>query len=240
MQQPRESFATTHWSRVMAAQDGASPEAREALAQLCATYWYPLYAYVRRRGHGADAAHDLTQAFFTRVIEKGSLRAADQARGRFRSFLLTSLQHFLCNEHDRSRAAKRGGGRAIRSLDPRDAEDRYRQEPGHDLTPERLFERRWALTLLDQVLDRLQHEWDAEGKGTLFQSLKPTLTGNNAEESYRHIAQIHGLSEGAIKVTVHRLRRRYRVLLREEIGRTLDDAAAIDEEIRNLFAVLGS
>ena len=240
MPHPRESFATTHWSRVIAARDVASPEAREALAQLCATYWYPLYAYVRRRGHDADLAHDLTQAFFTRLLEKGSLRAADQARGRFRSFLLAALQHFLCNEHDRARARKRGGGRAIRSLDLRDSEDRYRLEPKHDGTPERLFERRWPPTLLDQVLGRLHEEWKADGKASLFEALKPALTGEDSAESYRLVAQKHRLSEAAVKVTVHRLRRRYRDLLREEIARTLDKGGAIDDEIRNLFAVLGS
>lgn len=240
MPDPRESFATTHWSRVIAAQDGVSPEARAALAHLCSAYWYPLYVYVRRRGYDADAAHDLTQAFFARLLEKGSLRTADQARGRFRSFLLSALQHFLCNEHDRSRARKRGGGRAIHSLDLRGAEDRYLREPGHELTPERLFERRWALTLLDHVLGRLRAEWEGDGKGALFEALKPTLTGEENAESYRLVAEKHQLSEGAVKVTVHRLRRRYRDLLREEIGRTLEEGGAIDDEIRNLFAILGS
>jgi RNA polymerase sigma-70 factor (ECF subfamily) len=235
----RESFATTQWSQVLAARDGTSSKARQALADLCSTYWYPLYAYVRRRGYRPDEAQDLTQAFFARLLEKESLRAADRERGRFRSFLLASLQHFLCNEHDRARARKRGGGRAALSFDLDAAEDRYRLDPSHDLTPEKLFERRWALTLLDQVLGRLRQEWEADGKGPLFVALKPTLTGEANTDSYREVASHLGLSEAGVKVTVHRLRRRYRDLLREEIGRTVAQARDVEDEIRNLFAVLG-
>jgi RNA polymerase sigma-70 factor (ECF subfamily) len=195
---------------------------------------------VRRCGHNPETAHDLTQAFFARLLEKDYLRAADRGRGRFRSFLLSALQHFLCNQHDRARAKKRGGGRSPISLDLQSAEDRYHLEPAHGMTAERLFERRWALTLLDQVLARLRSEWVGDGKAKLFDALKPALAGAEDWGSYRHVGAKHGLSEGAVKVTVHRLRRRYRELLREEIGRTLEDPGDVDEEIRNLFAVLGS
>lgn len=232
-------FATTHWSLVLAARGGDSPQSRAALAELCAAYWYPLYAYVRRRGHDADEAQDLTQGYFARLLEKDDLRDVDRARGKFRSFLLASFQHYLCNEYDRARARKRGGGRQPLPLDFPDAEGRYTREPAHDLTPEKLFERRWALALLDQVLGRLREEMTRAGKGAHFEALKPYLTGEEPPGGQRAPADELGLSAGAVKVAVHRLRRRYRELLRAEIERTLERPEQVEEEIRDLFAALG-
>ncbi len=233
-------FATTHWSLVLAARARAEPGAEEALASLCHAYWYPLYAYIRRRGRGADEARDLTQEFFARLLEKDFLGQADRTKGRFRSFLLAACGHFLANEHDRARAAKRGGGRRPLSLDGRDAEDRYRVEPADILTPERLFERRWALTLLEEVLARLRADFAARGKERLFDLLRGTLVGERDAPPYREVARRLGMTEGAVKVAVHRLRQQYRDLLREEIGRTVESPEQIDDEIRDLFAALGS
>ncbi len=233
-------FATTHWSLVVAARDRAAPEARDALAALCGLYWYPLYAFVRRQGHPADQAQDLTQGFFARLLEPDFFKAVDRSRGKFRSFLLAACKHYLANERDRARAVKRGGGRPVLSLDFAGADQRYHHEPAHQLTPERLFERRWALTLLDQVLTRLRQEFDEAGKAAVFQTLKGVLTGESGKVPYHDLAARLALSEGAVKVAVHRLRRRYRELLREEIARTLDDPGLVEEEIRDLFAALGS
>ncbi len=232
-------FATTHWSLVLAARDRAEPGARDALASLCALYWYPLYAYVRRRGHGPDDSHDLTQEFFGRLLEKDFLANVDRGKGKFRSFLLAACTHFLANERDRVRAKKRGGGRAIVSLDATDAEGRYRTEPADDLTPEKLFERRWALALLQQVMGRLRAEFEAKGKDRLFDRLRGFLVGDKGG-GYRRAADELGLSEGAVKVAVHRLRQRYRELLHEEIGRTVTAPEEVEEEIRALFTALGS
>jgi RNA polymerase sigma-70 factor (ECF subfamily) len=222
---------------VLVARDRAEPGAADALASLCALYWYPLYAYVRRRGNGADDAHDLTQEFFARLLEKDFLAAVDRGKGKFRSFMLASCNHFLANERDRARAKKRGGGRPVLSLD--DAEGRYRAEPAGGLTPEQLFERRWALTLLDQVLTRLRDEFEAKGKRRLFDRLRGFLVGEKGA-GYRRAAEELGLSEGSVKVAVHRLRQRYRELLHEEIGRTVGSPDEIGDEVRALFAVLGS
>jgi RNA polymerase sigma-70 factor (ECF subfamily) len=232
-------FATTHWSLVLAARDRAEPGADDALASLCGLYWYPLYAYVRRRGHGADEAHDLTQEFFARLLEKDSLAAVDRDKGKFRAFLLAACNHFLANERDRARAKKRGGGRAVLSLAAADAEGRYSAEPADALTPEKLFERRWALALLQQVMTRLRDEFEAKGKGRLFDRLRGFLVGEKGA-GYRRAAIELRLSEGAVKVAVHRLRQRYRELLHEEIGRTVGAPEEVEEEIRALFAALGS
>jgi RNA polymerase sigma-70 factor (ECF subfamily) len=232
-------FATTHWSLVLAARDRAEPGAADALASLCALYWYPLYAYVRRRGHGADEAHDLTQEFFARLLEKDFLAAVDRGKGKFRSFLLAACKHFLANQRDHNRARKRGGGRPPLSLDAADAEDRYRAEPAAGLSAEKLFERRWALTLLAQVMTRLRADFESKGKGQVFDRLRGFLVGEK-QGGYRRAAAELGLSEGAVKVAVHRLRQRYRELLHEEIGRTAQTAEEIAEEIRDLFAALGS
>jgi RNA polymerase sigma factor (sigma-70 family) len=233
-------FATTRWSLVLAAGQRGSPQSSAALATLCENYWYPLYAYVRRRGHQADQAQDFTQAFFARLLEKNDLAAADPGRGRFRSFLLTSLKHFLANEWDRNRAQKRGGGGSVLSIDFGTAEERYRAEPAHDLTPEKIFDRRWALVLLENVLARLHDEAAQAGKADGFDRLKGFLTGEQPAATYGQLAAELNMSEGALKVAVHRLRRRYRELLRAEIEETVADAEEIDQEIRDLFSALGS
>jgi RNA polymerase sigma factor (sigma-70 family) len=232
-------FATTRWSLVLAAKGRGEPQAREALADLCALYWYPLYAYVRRRGHDADRAQDLTQEFFARLLEKDFLADVDRGKGRFRSFLLAACKHFLANERDRARALKRGGGREPIPIDALDAESRYRREPVDAMTPERLFDRRWALTLLDQVLQRLGEEMARAGKAVWFDRLKPALLGARGSDPYGQIAAELGMTEGAVKVAVHRLRQRYRALLNEEIARTVDDPGQVEDEIRDLFAAVG-
>jgi RNA polymerase sigma-70 factor (ECF subfamily) len=231
------TFATTRWSLIAAARDAGIPAAREALAELCRLYWYPLYAYVRRRGHDHDAAQDLTQGFFARLLERQDWAAVDPERGRFRSFLLAACQHFLANEHDREHSRKRGGGQRLLSLDFADADGRYLREPSHDQTPERLFERRWALTLLEQVLAGLQEEYESAGKGPQFEALKGSLAG--PEVPYAAVAEELGMSEGAVKVAAHRLRQRYRDRLRATIADTVADEAQVDEELRDLFAALG-
>jgi RNA polymerase sigma-70 factor (ECF subfamily) len=231
-------FATTHWSVVLAARDRASPQSREAMSALCSAYWYPLYAYVRRRGHDAEQAQDLTQEFFTRLLEKNYLHVVDRAKGKFRSFLLAACQHFLCNEYDRAKARKRGGGRVLLPLDFEMAEGRYVQEPAHSLTAEKLFERRWALTLLNQVLSCLRDEMNRAQKSKLFDALKVFLMGDQKGTPYRQVADDMGMSEGSVKVAVHRLRKRYRELLCEEIERTLHESGQVEEEIRDLFAAL--
>lgn len=231
-------FTTTHWSVVLAAGQHPSSEAAEALAQLCRTYWYPIYAFVRRKGHAAHDAQDLTQEFFARLLGRSYLSAVDPGKGRFRSFLLASLEHFLAKEWVRANRQKRGGGCAIISLDEEAAEGCYRMEPAHELTAERIFERRWAMTLLHHTLARLQEECVADGKGKLFEQVKGTLSGEKSEVSYAQAAAQLGMSEGAVKVAVHRLRRRYGELLRTEIARTVSNPEEIDEEIRYLFTAL--
>jgi RNA polymerase sigma-70 factor (ECF subfamily) len=205
---------------------------------LCHAYWYPLYAFIRRQGFSPEQAQDHTQEFFARFLEKDLLGSADRARGQFRSFLLAACKHFLANERDRARAVKRGGGREPVSLDLQDAEQRYGLEPADELTPERLFERRWALTLLDQVLARLREESVRADKASLFDRLKGFLTGHADAKPYRQVAEELGMTEGAVKVAVHRLRNRYRELLQEEIARTVDDPAQVEDEIRSLFQAL--
>jgi RNA polymerase sigma-70 factor (ECF subfamily) len=229
----------THWSLVIAAQQRGTPGGQAALASLCAAYWYPLYAYIRSQGFSADQAEDLTQGFFAHLFEKDTLRAADRARGRFRSFLLTACKHFLVNEREKAHALKRGGGQAPLSLDFGPAEGRYRLEPAHPWTPERLYERRWALTLLSNVLARLREEYQAAGKDVQFDSLKPFLGGEEVAVSYAEVARHLGKTEGAVKEAVRRLRLRYREQLRAEIARTVEEEAQIDDEIRDLFAALG-
>jgi RNA polymerase sigma-70 factor (ECF subfamily) len=232
---PAGRFATTRWSVVAAAGRGASPEAHEALATLCRTYWYPLYAYARRRLASAEDARDLTQEFFARLLEKEYLQAADPRRGKFRSFLLTAFQRFLAKDRDRAAAQKRGGGRPVLPLDFREGERLYRQEPADPATPEILYERRWALRLLEQTLGRLREELTRAGKQNLFEALKGTLTGDEAVGPYADIAGRLGLSEQAVKVAVHRLRRRYAELLRAEIAQTVASAEDVADELRDLF-----
>src|SRR6516165_11049692 len=232
-------FTSTRWSLVVAAGQRGSPEAEDALASLCRLYWYPLYAYARRHLPNAEDAQELTQEFFARLLEKDYLRQADRQRGSFRSFLLTAFKHFLAKERERANAQKRGGGRSNLPLDFQVGERRYQLEPTHAADAEALYERRWALTLLEQTLAQLRDELTRAGKGRLFETLKGTLTGENAPRPYAELADEMGLSAEAIKVTVHRLRRRYGELLRAEIAQTVSSPEEVEDELRNLFAVLG-
>jgi RNA polymerase sigma-70 factor (ECF subfamily) len=232
-------FTTTHWSVVLAAADTEDAQGREALATLCQVYWYPLYAFVRRQGHSPHDAQDLTQEFFMRLLEKDYLGDVDRSKGKFRSFLLVTLKHFLSKEWARAKTLKRGGGNKLVPLDTLSAEDRYRLEPEDNATPESLFERRWALTLLEQVLTRLSEEYETTGKRAMFEQLQGCLTGDGHLLPYAELAARLGMTEGAVKVAVHRLRHRYRGVLREEIAQTVADPAEIDDEIRQLFAALG-
>jgi RNA polymerase sigma factor (sigma-70 family) len=231
-------FATTRWSRVLAAGQAQTAASQDALASLCEVYWYPLYAFVRRWGYAPDRAEDLTQEFFARLLEKHYLRDADPARGRFRSFLLASLKHFLSNERDRESAVKRGGRVSIVPLEVETAEGMYQRELPDADTPEKLFERRWALTLLGRTLSRLRREFESSGRGATFGRLEGYLTGERETMPYAELARDLGMTEGAVKVAVHRLRRRFGALLREEIAETVSDPAQVDEEIRELFRVL--
>jgi RNA polymerase sigma factor (sigma-70 family) len=233
------TFATTHWTVVLSAGHATSGEAGRAMAALCETYWYPVYAFVRRQGGSADAAMDLTQGFFARLLEKRDLAGVDPGRGRFRSWLVAAVKHYLANERDRTRADKRGGGRRPISIDADDAESRYRLEPSHDLTAERIFERRWALTLLEHVLSALRLESVTEGKERLFEMLKGCLGGRPGEGRYRAIADELGMGEGAVRMAAHRLRCRYRELLRQEIAQTVETPEQIEEEIAFLFNAVG-
>jgi RNA polymerase sigma-70 factor (ECF subfamily) len=227
-------FRTTHWSMVLRAGESGA-RAREALSKLCAAYWYPLYAYVRRQGHPAPDAQDLTQEFFARLLARGDIGGVDPGRGRFRTWLLAALQHFLINEWHRARTQKRGGGAPPVSLDD-DAEAHYGREPADPLTAEKLFDRRWALTLLDRVLARLGSEMAGMGKAAQFEALKFCLSGE--KHAYGEIALSLGMTEGAVKVAVHRLRERYRALIRAEIAETVADPSEVDAELRDLFAAL--
>jgi RNA polymerase sigma-70 factor (ECF subfamily) len=229
-------FRTTHWSIVVAAGRPSSPQARDALSSLCEAYWYPLYAYIRRKGHSAADAQDLTQEFFTWLLEKNLPGKADRTRGRFRSFLLTSLDHFLAKHWRRAGAAKRGGGQRVLSLDLAGAEDRYTLEPAHEVTAEMIYQRRWALVLLEKTLASLRDEFARRGKLELFELFKPHLGGDETTVPYGQIAEALGKTEGAVKVAVHRLRQRCRELLRAEIAQTVSGPDEVDEELRDLFA----
>jgi DNA-directed RNA polymerase specialized sigma24 family protein len=229
-------FPTTRWTLVIAAADPQRKEARAALISLCENYWYPLYAYLRRRGYPADQAQDLTQEFFTRVLEGRYLDRADPQKGRFRSFLLTSLKFFVADEEDRQRAHKRGGG-AVMSLEFSSGEERYQREPAHNETPEWIFERRWALSVLDRVVDKLRDEFVRHGRPGHFERLKVFLLGQS-DAPYAGLAREMNTSEGALKVAIHRLRKRYRELFRQEIADTVADPAEVEPELRFLAAVL--
>ena len=233
-----QDFLTTHWSVVLRAGDLASPRREQALETLCRAYWYPLYAYGRRRGHGEEEAKDLTQGFFLRLLEKNYFGDADARRGRFRTFLLTSLGHFLANEWDKARAQKRGGDRAVLSLDELDAEGRYRHEPVDGATPESIYERRWAEAVLESVFARLRREFDDPGRGRRFDDLKPFLLGAEAGASYAAAAARLGVSETGARSVVHRLRKRFREQVRAEIAHTVSQPEEIDDEIRHLFQAL--
>lgn len=235
---PAEWFATTHWSVVVAAADEDSSRARVALEELCRAYWYPLYAFVRRSGQREHDAQDLVQGFLATCLEKGYFRSADRSRGRFRSFLLLALKRFMANEWDRERAAKRGGGATPISLDALAAEQRYALEPVDTMTADRLYERRWATTLLERVLHRLRDEQHTAGRGPAFEALKEFLSGAGRATPYAELASQLGMTEGAVKVAVHRLRERYRALLEREIGNTVGSMSEIEEERRHLLAAL--
>jgi RNA polymerase sigma factor (sigma-70 family) len=233
-------FVTTHWSLVLSAGEQPSPQAADALEKLCRAYWLPIYAFVRRQGRSPHDAQDLTQEFFARLLEKKSLAVADPARGRFRSFLLASLKHFLANKWDKARAQKRGGGQRLIPIDAATAETRHGLEPADPATADKIYERRWALALLDQVLRRLREEYVSDGREKLFEQLKPTLTEASRTVRYAEIAARLGTNEGAVKVAVHRLRQRYREVLRAEIADTVAGPGEVEDEIRNLFAALSN
>jgi DNA-directed RNA polymerase specialized sigma24 family protein len=231
-------FPTTAWTVVSRARGGADSEAREALAFLCAAYWLPLYSFARRLGHASDDALDLTQGYFALLIEKDYVADARLREGRFRAFLLTSFRHFVSKERDRARALKRGGGRAPLSIDAAEAEGRYADEPLEALDPEALFERRWALTILQRAMARLRQEFAGADRTAELDQLEDYLTGSEPRARYQDAAERLGTTEGAVKKMVHRLRRRYGQLLREEIGATVVDPAEIDSELRHLLSVL--
>ena len=236
-------FEATRWSIVIAAKKAGGSDsalAHDALGKLCTAYWYPLYTFVRRSGKSPHDAQDLTQEFFARLLEKNWLDDVDRSRGRFRSWLLAAMKHFLFNEWDRSRAQKRGGGATPIPLDAVSAESRYAHEPADTATAtaEVLFDRRWTLTLLDRVLARLRAEFSTAGKAALFDALKPSLTGEKSP--YADLAAQLGMSEGAVKTAVHRLRTRYRDLIRTEIAETVETPAEVDDELRHLLAALSA
>ena len=231
-------FTTTHWSVVLAAAREPSPEAAQALAQLCHAYWYPLYAYVRRKGYDLADAQDLTQEFFARLLEKNYVGAADRRKGKFRSFLLASLEHFLAKEWKRAHRLKRGGGQTIIAWDACNPEERYRLEPADDWTAERIYERRWALTVLEQAMAVLEAEYAAAGKQRLFDELRPFISGEDDEVEYHGLAARLTMSEGALRVAVHRLRQRYGESVRAELAKIVQAPEEIEEELRHLFAAL--
>jgi len=233
-------FTTTHWSLVLNARDPASPLAGEALEKLCRSYWYPLYAYVRSRGLDEQAAKDLTQGFFAKLLEKNYLAQVHPEKGLFRSFLLASLKHFLSDEWDKSRAQKRGGGQLHISLDDPTGEDRYRLEPVDHMDPEKLFERRWALTVLEQAQGKLAEEYAKAGKSEVYAHLRATESGDNGVPTFAEVAVALGLTESAVKSAAFRMRQRYREVVREEVAHTVGSSAEIDEELRHLIAVISA
>ena len=231
-------FQPTHWSLILTAAGNRATESRAALATLCQTYWNPVYAFIRRKGYDRDQAQDLTQGFFAALLEKSYLADADRQRGRFRSFLLTAVKHFLANEWDRATSLKRGGGQSWVSIDPVEAEKWYAPAAVEESTPESLFERRWALSLLEHVMTRLRGEFGGTGKGEQFDKLAVFLNGETDGAHYEGMAAEMGVSAGALRMTVHRMRRRYRALLRAEIAATVSTPTEIDEEIRFLLSTL--
>jgi RNA polymerase sigma-70 factor (ECF subfamily) len=232
------TFRTTHWSVVLAAGEADRERGREALGQLCAAYWYPLYVFARRQGYDAAESEDLTQEFFARLLQRSDLTEVSSERGRFRSFLLASFKHLLVNEYHRRRTEKRGGRATTVSLDGVDPETRYRLEPVDPVTPEMLFERRWALTVLERAVDRLREEYALSEKADLFEELKEFLS-NQKSLPHAAIAAKYGISEGAVGVTIHRLRKRYAEVLRDEISHTVSAPEGIDDEVRHLIAAVG-
>ncbi len=231
-------FATTHWSVVVAAGKDESLPARSALETLCRAYWYPIYVYVRRKGHGPDDAQDLTQEFFSQLISKQHLRLADRNKGKFRTFLLATLDYFLAREWSRAHRQKRGGQFSFISLDQQTPEERYRIEPPDNDTPEKKFLRQWALTVLKQTMEALERECETNGKGGLFREARSLLSGERDAGAYARISQRQAMGEGAVRVAVHRLRQRYGELLRSEIAQTVGTTEEVDEEMRCLLQVL--
>lgn len=237
---PGDIFATTHWTVVLAAGQRHTPQSDAALEHLCRTYWFPLYAYVRRRGHTKADAEDSVQAFFARFLAKNYLEGLNAERGSFRAFLLASLKNFLTNEWKHARAQKRGGGEQTLSLDWETADTKFQVAVQNEPSPDKAFDREWALALLARVIERLQKECEADGKAKLFEQLKVFLAAGKGESAHAEVANALGMEEGAVRVAVHRLRKRYRVLLRDEIAQTLNDMAMVDEEMRALFGAFGS
>ena len=237
---PGDIFATTHWTVVLAAGKRSSPQSNGALEELCRSYWFPLYAYVRRRGHSKEDAEDLTQEFFRRFLGKNYLEGVSSDRGRFRAFLLAALKNFLANEWDRARRQKRGGGVTPLSLDWQTADTQFQIADITEPSPEKAFDREWALALLAKVIERLRAECEAEGREKQFAELKIFLTAGKGELSHADAARALAMDEGAVRVAVHRLRKRYRQLLRDEIAQTLADSADVDEEMRALFGAFAS
>jgi RNA polymerase sigma factor (sigma-70 family) len=235
---PPDDFATTRWSVVLLAGRNDTERARTALAKLCQTYWYPLYAFVRRRGYSPPDAQDLTQGFFEQLLERQALAKADPARGRFRAFILTAMKNFIAHERERAQALKRGGGQEILSLDLAAAERRFSAEPVDAASPDKIFDRQWTLALLGEVLRKLEVEHQNQGKHEIFALLKETLAGARSELPYVELASRLDWSEGAVKVAVHRLRKRYRDLLKAEIAQTVAGPAEAEQEMRHLFASL--
>ena len=233
-------FATTHWTVVLAAGKRSTPQSDSALEQLCRTYWFPLYAYVRRRGHNKEDAEDLTQAFFARFLAKNYLAGLSAERGRFRAFLLASLKHFLINDWKKSQRQKRGGGESPLSLDWQTADTKFQVAATNEPSPDKAFDREWALALLAKVFGRLQKECEADSKAKLFGQLKIFLTAGKDNTAQAEVAKALGMEEGAVRVAIHRLRKRYRNLLRDEIAQTLSDAADVDEEMRALFGAFSA
>lgn len=233
-------FATTHWTRVIEAKLDDSSLAKDALEILCQTYWYPLYAYVRRQGFRTHDAQDLTQEFFSRFLEKNYLKDVEQSKGKFRSFLLAALKHFLANEWDKLKALKRGGGKTFVSMEAEHAETKYSLEPAHELTADKMYDRRWALTLLENVLKKLRDHYAQDGKTELFEELKATLVGKKESVPYSEIALKLNMKQGTVKVAVHRLRQRYASLLRDEVASTVSCNQEIDTELKSLFEALGA
>lgn len=233
-------FATTHWSVVLAAGQEASPQSAEALEQLCRAYWYPLYAYVRRRGYNPEDAEDLTQEFFARFLAGNYLVRVDRERAKFRSYLLGALNHFLADAWDHAHRVKRGGGQANQPFDVRSGESRYTLEPVAELTPGQLFDRGWALTVLDQVIGRLRQEYEQSGKSRLFDKLSAFLPGDAEADSYGELARELGMTEGTVRVAVHRLRRRYGELFSAEVAHTVSSPTEIHDEMRYLLGAVSS
>jgi RNA polymerase sigma factor (sigma-70 family) len=231
-------FATTRWSLVLAAGGNDSEVSRSALGRLLETYWYPLYAFARRKGNASEDACDLTQGFLMGLLERNLFSTADPQKGRFRTYLLTAFERFRLDELKHEKREKRGGGRPVLSLSSAGAEERYRLEPADTLTAEQIFERRWAMTLLEEAMRRLEEEAAAAGRDALFAAVKPILSGEDASSPYAELASRLGMKEGALKTTVHRMRRRFGALLRAEIAQTTVDPEDVEEELRHLFQVL--